>query len=680
LKHLLICNIVVILDIENINFTKETIYMVKSKHKKRYHRSKKSRTSTKEHLIGTVTIAPGGYGFLKPANGEYDEDIFIPPKYLNNIMNGDKVEVELRHDKGPRKPGKGPIGKVIKIITRGRDTLVGELVHGHKVKPLSRSFGDTIEISGSLNGAKKGDWVQVNLLHTDGVNDKHQKCAINKKIGEVGKIQSDLQAVIHEYELPYPYTEEEDDQAKDIKPVEVKREDLRDRFTITLDPIDAKDFDDAISFVKTGKDNIIEIGVHIADVAAWIRPGSYWDKEARKRGFTAYLPGKTLPMLPKTLTRMISLTDDADSFAHTVLIQVDADTGKIIKSRRCYSTIRVNKRLNYDEVQEFIDGDSKSDWSDELRNSISTMVDLTRKMREWRTKEEHFLELAVPEIRVLCNEETNEILGLAKKIQRESEELVEECMLAANQEVAVEMISRKIPGVYRVHPEPEPERLEEFVGLCIATIARAPKDLSTRKACNFFLASLEDDEKKPIIVNAFLRSLARAYYLEKPELHFGLGKEKYSHFTSPIRRYSDTLVHQQLLALELGEKTKTEAALKDLCIEISAKEKNNDDAFYAANDRMKLRYLEESLGEGADNRHEAVIIKVNPSGMQVDIVNVGIYGFVPGESLAGFSFDRKKTAYISTNKNIAYAPGNIVYLRLDQVDFTQGVALFGVCE
>ena len=652
--------------------------MVKSKHKKRYRRSRKSRTSSKQHIEGTVTITPGGYGFVKPKNAELDEDVFIPPKYISNVMNGDTVEVELRRDKGKREPGKGPIGKIIKIVSRARETLVGEIISGHKIRPLNKRFGDEITVSGSLNGAKRGDWVEVKLLHTRGVKDDTGSCAVKKKLGRAGKIESDLLAIMHEYDLPFPYTEEQDDEAAALKPVEVKREDHRRRFTVTLDPVDAKDFDDAISFVRGKKKGEIEIGVHIADVASWIRPGSFWDKEARRRAFTAYLPGKTLPMLPKKLTRMISLTTDGDSLAHTVMITVDSATGKIIKSRRCYSVINVDRRLNYEEVQNYIDGNMPEDWDEGFAAKIRVLVDLTRKMREYRKKEEHFLELAVPEIRVLCNEETDEIIGLAKKIQRESEQLVEECMLAANQEVAKEMISKKIPGVYRVHPEPDAEKLEEFAGLCVSTIGRNPGILSTRQECNRFLESLENDEKKPIIVNAFLRSLARAYYLEKPEIHFGLGKMKYSHFTSPIRRYSDTLVHQQLLALELGEKLKTESELKVLCAEISEKEKNNDEAYYAANDRMKLRYLDQELEKGEDNHHEGVIIKVNPAGMQVEIVDIGIYGFVPASTLVGFSFDKKKGGCKSNSGELIYLPGDVIYLRLDQIDFTQGTALFSI--
>lgn len=653
--------------------------MVKSKHKKRYRRGKKSRSSSNIHVEGIITVTPGGFGFVKPTEG--DEDIFIPPKYVTNVMNGDLVEVQLKKDKGERPPGKGPTGRIVKIISRNKKTLVGELVSGHKIRPLNKKFGEEIQVNGSLNGANRGDWLEVKLLHTDGLKETEQFCSVNKNLGASGTIQADLLAIIHEYDLPSPYTPEQDEEAAELKPVDIPREDHTRRFTITLDPIDAKDFDDALSFKHGKKKGEIEIGVHIADVAAWIRPGSVWDKEARHRAFTSYLPGKTLPMLPKTLTRMISLTTDGESLAHTVLITVDSQTGKIVRSKRCYSRIKVDRRLNYNEVQDYIDGNTPKDWDQELIDKVKVLLDLTRRMRETRKQDEQFLNLAVPEIRVLCDEEKNEIIGLAKKVQRESEQLVEECMLAANQEVAKEMINKKIPGVYRVHPEPDEEKLQEFASLCMATIGRDPGDLSTRLGCNKFLASLENDEKKPIVVNAFLRSLARAYYLEKPEIHFGLGKQKYSHFTSPIRRYADTLVHQQLIALELNEKLKSESQLQKICSEISGKEKNNDEAYYAANDRLKLRYLDQQLENGEDNRHEAVIIKVNTAGIQVEIVNVGVYGFIPSETLdSSFSFDKKMGQYVSKKANMVYQPGDVVYLRLDQIDFTQGTALFSVSE
>ncbi len=649
--------------------------MVKSKHKKRYRRTKKSRSSTDKHVEGTITVAPGGFGFVKPKVG--DEDIFIPPKYVGNLMNGDVVEVKLKSDRGQREPGKGPVGRVVKVISRGRDTLVGEIVSGHKIRPLNKRMGEEIHVSGSLNGAKRGDWVQVKMLHTDQIHDADQSCTIDKKLGKSGTIQTDLLAVMHEYDLPFPYTAEQDAEAAELKPVEIPREDHTRLFTVTLDPVDAKDFDDAISFTRGKKKGEIEIGVHIADVASWIRPGSFWDQEARKRSFTAYLPGKTLPMLPRTLTRMISLTTDGESLAHTVFITVDQKSGRVIKSRRCYSRIMVDKRLNYGEVQDYIDGAMPEDWDENFAKKIDVLVDLTRNMRAFRKAEEHFLELAVPEIRVMCNEETDEIIGLVKKIQRESEQLVEECMLAANTAVAEEMIEKQIPGVYRVHPEPDEEKLEEYCALVMTTIGRRPADLSTRPGCNAFLASLEDDEKKPILTNAFLRALARAYYVEKPLIHFGLGKMKYSHFTSPIRRYSDTLVHQQLIAKEVNENLKGNADIAQICVEISEKEKNNDEAYYSANDRIKLRYLDQELEQGADNHHEGVIARINSKGIQVEVVDIGIFGFIPADSLdRSFSFNKQDNCFEAKSKNLKYIAGDVIYLQLEQIDFTQGTALF----
>lgn len=595
-------------------------------------------------------------------------------------MDGDVVEVEILpdRDKFPTSADRGPAGRVQNIIDRARDTVVGEVIAGHKIRALNKRISEEIKISGSLNGAKRGEWVEVKLLHDEyaRANVLHKGAIVNR-VGNAGSVKGDLDAICKEFDLSPPYTQEDNDEAAQIQPRKIKRMDLRDRVTATIDPFDAKDFDDAVSIAPTENEAEVELGVHIADVATWIAPGSKWDKAAYERSFTSYLPGRTLPMLPKTLTASISLTADSDSMAHTILFIVNKHSGRIVSAKRCHSIITVDKRLNYDEVQEYIANDVKGDdWDNDLCKTLDTLIKLYRNMRRNRQKHEDFLEMEIPETRVLCNEDEDKVIGIVHKEQREADKLIEEFMLAANTQVAIEMAQKSIPGLYRVHPEPNPEKLAEFSEIAMETFGIYPGDLSNRTVCNQFLKNLPDDPRKPAILGAFLRSMARAMYEAKPDLHFGLGKNRYSHFTSPIRRYTDLMVHQQLWENEVsgGKLRSTQTAIK-IAEHCTDKEANCDEAYFTANDRLKLRYLEQEMASGQENLHEGIVSKIIAAGMLVDIQDLGIYGFVPLEKLGG-NFRRAGNQLVDRAGGKTFQCGDYIMLALSHIDLDRGSAVF----
>jgi len=651
---------------------------------KRKHR--KAAFKKKKMLVrGKITVTAGGLGFVAPLEvdatpEEKVQDIFIPPQFLNSAMDGDVVEVEILpdRDKFPTSADRGPAGRVQNIIDRARDTVVGEVIAGHKIRALNKRISEEIKISGSLNGAKRGEWVEVKLLHDEyaRANVLHKGTIVNR-VGSAGSVKGDLDAICKEFDLSPPYTQEENDEAAQLQPREIKRVDLRDRVTATIDPFDAKDFDDAISIAPTENEAELELGVHIADVATWIAPGSKWDKAAYERSFTSYLPGRTLPMLPKTLTASISLTADSDSMAHTILFTVNKHSGRIVSAKRCHSIIKVDKRLNYDEVQEYIENDIKGDdWDNDLCQTLDTLIKLYRNMRRNRQKHEDFLEMEIPETRVLCNEDEDKVIGIVHKEQREADKLIEEFMLAANTQVAIEMAQKSIPGLYRVHPEPNPEKLAEFSEIAMETFGIYPGDLSNRTVCNQFLKSLPDDPRKPAILGAFLRSMARAMYEAKPDLHFGLGKNRYSHFTSPIRRYTDLMVHQQLWENEIsGGKLRSTQTASKIAEHCTDKEANCDEAYFTANDRLKLRYLEQEMASGQENLHEGIVSKIIAPGMLVDIQDLGIYGFVPLEKLGG-NFRRVGNQLVDRAGGKSFQCGDYIMLALSHIDLDRGSAVF----
>ncbi|MFZ2656259.1 MAG: ribonuclease R family protein [Victivallales bacterium] len=642
--------------------------MSKWKHKKEKYRKEAPKET---FVVGKLSVSAGGLGFVTPGDGT--QDIFIPPRFLSDAIDGDIVKISLLREQRPNM--KGPAGRVAEIVERSRKTVVGELIAGKMVRPLSKKLQGDISITGNIKNARKGDWVEIELQpHDEKHTTREHRGTLKSTIGQAGTVEFDIAAVIKEYGLCPPYSAEDWDKAGQIMPIGVDREDLKDLVTMTIDPPDAKDFDDAIS-IRPGKNkNEMELGVHIADVAAWILHGSEWDAKAKKRSFTSYIPGHTLPMLPKDITQTMSLTPGKTSFCHSVLFTVDKNTGKILHSRRLHSRVVIAKRNTFDEVQDFIDGKPCS-WEPRIVEHMKMLVELTRKMRHYRKETEHFLELATTEIRVLCDDVTKKIKGLRREIQTESDMLVEECMLAANVEVAKELVARNIPGIYRIHPEPSEEKLQEFSCFVAETFNMKTGDMGSRISCNHFLSKLPEDHRKQVIIDAFLRSLPRAFYHEKNQLHYGLGKGTYCHFTSPIRRYPDLLVHQQLWAVDYAGNLRSKDEVSMTALECSAKEQNNDEAYYAANDRLKLHYLKEKLKDTDIDCFEGVIRKISPAGLNIFIPDLGILSFIPSEYL-GFTFKKRKSKFVASETHSKYKCGDFIYVMPEHIDLIKGSALF----
>ena len=643
-----------------------------SKRKKQFRKNKTREIKQTKLISGTLSVARAGFGFVKPETG--GDEIFVPQRYIGEAIDGDTVKVEFLRENRSRGQFKTPGAKIVSITDRKRKTIVGELLAGKKVRPLARSLTEDFFLRGDLGDAEKGDWIRINMPEPGKKGGKALSGTLESVIGKVGCIKDDLMAISTEYGLQPRYTLEEEEKALKIKSLDLEREDLTHLFIATIDPIDAKDYDDAISLELPG--TTATLGVHIADVSAFIRPYDEFDRKAFSRSFTTYMPGMTLPMLPRNFTRLASLNQGATSFASTIFINFDRDTGEVKESRRCRSVITVRARLTFDEVQSFIDGTTPGSWSEDTKTNLGHVVQLTRKMREFRKKTEHYLELATTSARVVFDKSETEIIGMRVENQREAEQLVEDCMLAANVEVAKELSQKSVPGLFRVHPQPNEAKLFEFSEFLDTTFNISTGDLSSRRACNKFLESLPDDHYKSIITDAFLRSLPRAYYLETPSEHFGLGKGLYSHFTSPIRRYPDLAVHQQLLCLDLKKGLRSKGDFAKLAADCSAKEENNDQAYFAANDRMKLHYLKKIINDGRTESYEGIIQKVSTAGLVVNIPEIGIGGFVPVEKLSGESYTKDAGKLSAQTGHRKFKCGDFIYLAVERIDMVRGSAIF----
>ncbi len=655
----------------------------RKKHLKRLSQRRERREESRAKppmatLSGLLSVTPSGFGFVKTAPSEANagSDIFIPPQFLNGAMDGDEVLISLLP---PRREDvandRGPAGQVEQILKHGREVLVGEVLAGRLIRPLNKRFPENIELVGMAKGAERGDWVEIKLLRFGDSTDA-PKAKIMRRLGKAGEIKGDLDAVCAEYSLEDPYTEAEEAEALALPAREIPREDLRHLFSLTIDPTDAKDFDDALSLAPGPTPDEVSIGVHIADVATWIAPKTSADKAASVRGFSCYLPGRTLPMLPRNLTARISLQAGVDSSAHTVILHVNRKTGKVTGARRCHSTIRVVRRLTYAEVQSYLDtGNAPAEWDETLLREITEFIAVSRAMRTWRAENERFIELVLPEVRILCDEGADKISGLIRKNQREADFLVEECMLAANNAVGAELVEKGIAGIFRIHPEPDPEKVDELQGVLHDSFGLAPGNLYDRDAVNAFLHALPDDPRRPVIMSLFMRSMARAGYGVKPELHYGLGKTRYAHFTSPIRRYADLQVHQQLWNYDLKKRMRSAQSLELASLRLCEQEENSDAAYFAANDRLKLRYLEECFGKDPEHVYEGVVAKIFKNGFQLDIAELGLYGTVLIDDLPG-RFDLVDNELRQTRGSRSFRCGDYVGVRLSEIDFARGSAFF----
>ena len=626
---------------------------------------------------GKFVAASGGFGFVERKGAE---TIFIPAQKVGNAISGDRVSVVITDRAGNR--NLGPVGEIKAVLSRARQFVVGELMPGHVLRPMDEHFNASVKISGSVRGVRVGDWIKVRLLDSGSKYTEALRGEIVEKIGESGSIPADLQAVAAEFNLPAAYTEAENRAAAKTVPQQIRRENLQDLFTVTIDPEDAKDFDDAISIADGETPGTVQIGVHIADVAAWVKPNGKIDRKAAERGFSAYIPGMFRPMLPGALTSLISLRQGAVCPAHTVLFTVREKTGRILSARRIHSEVRIDMRLNYDEVQDFIENPHSrpENWSPEQRKNLLRLIQVTRRMRARREQLEHPLMLETCEVRVLCDSTSMTLTGLKKNYSREAEQLVEECMLAANSAVAEELTKRKIAGIFRVHAKPQEAKLDDFSRMMHSEFRLDTGDLTERENCIRFLRHLPDDPRKTVVLSHFLRSLPRALYETEPSLHYGLGKTLYSHFTSPIRRYTDLLVHRQLWALDTNGRLMSGKFLQEEAQRCSELEERNDNAYFAASDRLKLHYLYQQSKPEAETPviYEAVIAKAIPAGLLCSIDDIGVFGFIPaGKLLRGENrFNHKSRRFRASRGHAQYKCGDILYVALDSLDFVRGRAVF----
>src|SRR6266550_3897779 len=500
-------------------------------------------------VTGKLSIHPVGYGFLaQEKSGE--PDVFIAAENIGTAMHGDRVVARISPEAPSRRIKGRREGRVIRILERAHDTIVGTLQRSRSfyyVVPDDPRFVHDVYVHPTQDRRAQapgtvGDKVVVRLgaWESRHVNPEGE---IIEVLGPASAPGVDVLSIIRKYHLPTEFPSDVLEQAERIpERVEAQqiagREDLRNQFIVTIDPDDARDFDDAINVEKLPNGGW-QLGVHIADVAAYVEPGSALDREARRRGNSVYLPDRVIPMLPERLSNGVcSLKPEVDRLTHSVFIQFDK-RGVAKSARFARTVIRSAHRLTYKEAYAILTSPPVDRLGERLHVAWELAALLRRKLFQHGS-----LDLDFPEVKVWLDKQGRPV-RLERVENDESHQLIEEFMLAANEAVARELKKRAIPTIYRVHENPDPEKLAEYREL-VLSFGYKVGDLTHRAELQRLLAEIRGKPEEQALKVGLLKSLKRARYDPQSLGHYGLAKTNYLHFTSPIRRYADLVVHRAL--------------------------------------------------------------------------------------------------------------------------------------
>ena len=626
-------------------------------------------------ITGTLQIVNDGYGFVVHKNPRM-KDIFIAARNMGTAFNGDTVEVVL----AAKQKGKNIEGQIIGIIKRKREEIVGTVKKSKSfyiVEPDDKGIHRDIYIDKeNLNSAKEGDKVVIGNIEWDNpvLNPEGKVIEV---LGKKGSYNPEVESIVRELNLPYKFPaavlEEAEQIELKITPNDLKgRKDYRNNIVFTIDPEDAKDFDDALSIEELENGNY-SVGIHIADVAHYIKADSEIDKQALKRGNSIYLVGKVIPMLPEKLSNNIcSLVPDEDRLTYSVIVELTPRC-KITSYEIKKSVINSKHRFNYDEVQEIIDGEEN-----EFKKEILLLNKLAGTLRKKRLKEGG-IEFFTAEVKFELDSNDKPVRIIKKEI-RESNMLVEEFMLLANKltakHIAVPEKGIVKPFVYRIHDLPDPEKISEFakfvksLGYSIDPYSLTGGTSQKSKLNNVqsIIQKAKGTDEESLINELAIRSMAKAVYSVNNIGHYGLGFKYYTHFTSPIRRYSDLIVHRLLSNYLHYEKQRNYAApeLNSICDHISETERTATDAERLSVKQKQTEYLKNHLGEEFD----AIISGLAHFGIFVKILDILAEGLIKLRDLEGdyYYYDEKKHAFIGRATRKQFRLGDKIRVKLVRVD------------
>jgi len=631
-------------------------------------------------ITGTLQITQGGFGFVIPKDSKI-KDIFIATRNLSTAFNGDTVEVILFANQ----KGKNTEGQITGILKRKKDEIVGTLQKTNSfyfLKPDDHDLHRDIYISkNKLHGAKTGDKVVVGNIKWASP-DLNPEGEIIEFIGKSGTQDSEIISLAHEFNLHYRFSDktlEEAEQISEQIPFEDLNEriDFREKNVFTIDPVDAKDFDDALSIELLENGNY-SVGIHIADVSNYVDYHTNLDKDAFSRGNSVYLVGKVIPMLPEKLSNNIcSLVPYKDRCTYSVIVEL-SKRGKIVKYEIEKTIINSKRRFTYEEVQEIIDSE-KGDFA----NDVLQMNFLAKILRAKRLSEGS-IDFYSPEVKFELDEDGVPI-RIFKKETQQSNMLVEEFMLLANKLVAKHIAAPARgdikPFVYRVHDLPDSEKIFEFAKF-VKSLGYSfdPNAASKSNQFQLLMLSVKGTEEEAVINELAIRSMAKAVYSIHNIGHYGLGFKYYTHFTSPIRRYSDLMVHRLLYQYlkQKGSFKYSNEELDEISDHLSITERNAVEAERKSVKLKQIEYLQNHIGE----EFHAIISGVTYFGIFVKITDILAEGLVKIRDLENdtYIYDEKKYALVGKSTKKQYRLGDKVKVKLIRVDIEKSEVDFIILE
>lgn len=618
-------------------------------------------------MIGTFIRRQNGKNSFLPEEG--GNPIFIAERNSAHALNGDKVKIQLH----AKRKGADPEGEVIEILESQRRTITGKLQvtkgFAFLVTEDKTLANDIFIPKEKLKGGKTGDKAVVRITEWP-EEAKNPLGEVVDILGEAGNNDAEMNAILAEFDLPYKYPENVEKAANKISEViteeEIgKREDFRQITTFTIDPKDAKDFDDALSAQKL-EDGTWEVGVHIADVTHYVKSESLIDREAYSRATSVYLVDRTIPMLPERLCNQIcSLRPNEEKLCFSVIFKLNSNA-EVIQSRITRTVIKSNRRFTYEEAQNIIET-GKGDYKEE----ILALNELAKKLREKRFKAGA---IAFDRYEVKFDiDETGKPLGTYVKVSKEANKLIEEFMLLANQTVA-EFIGKtknktKKTFVYRIHEQPDPERLRDFSSF----ISRFGYKMRTEgsktdisKNINKLLDSVQGKPEENLIETLAIRSMQKARYTTDNIGHYGLAMDYYTHFTSPIRRYPDMMVHRLLERYQAGGRSVIKNKYEDYCKHCSDMESVAANAERASIKYKQVEFMKDKLGQVFDG----VVSGVTEWGLYVELNENKCEGLIPIRDLDDdyYEFDEKNYCLLGRRTKRTYQLGDLITVKVAQAN------------
>jgi ribonuclease R len=633
------------------------------------------------YAAGAIRIGRDGFGTIRTEGDA--PDIAIDQRALKGAMDGDVVLVRVDPKEGKRLKLRGRTyaeGEVSRVLKRAHLTVVGRYHAGDY--PFVRPFDDRldedilVEAAKSM-GARHGEMVNVEI---DQYSDRHSlaRGRIAEVLGMIGEPGVDIEVVIRKHRIPFQFPEEVIAEAEaipeEIDPAEIAgRVDLRGREIVTIDGETAKDFDDAVEVSVLPNGHYL-LGVHIADVAHYVTEGSALDREAYERGTSVYFPGRVVPMLPERLSNGIcSLNPKVDRLTFSAEIEIDAK-GKFVGRKTYKSVIRTRARMTYTDVFAILEGDSP-----ELEERYRDLLPAVRRMHELyqllakRRDARGSIDFDLPQGEVLLGS-GGEIESIQPSERNTAHRLIEEFMLAANEVVAQQLFFALQPALYRVHHSPDPQRvsdLKEILKEFKVKLRGEPETIRPGELQRV-LRDVAGTPEERFLTELVLRTMKRAVYSESCDGHFALALQNYSHFTSPIRRYPDLIVHRMLAELLAGgaaqgeRRERLEARMPQIALQSSERERRAEEADREVMEWKKVIFMRDKVGMDFSGR----VTGVMPFGLFVELEEYFVQGLVPVASIGGdfWNYSEKEHRLLGQESGREFRLGDAVIVELRSID------------